>query len=402
MVVKYVAYTWEGQKVEGVLEVDREEEARELLQQDNLIPYRLVRVRASRSLVQLMPALFPVKPKDYIEFTRGLGSLLRSGIPIRESLLILRNQTSSLGLKEVLRRIVQDIENGERFSDACARHPSVFSGFYLRMLRVGEAGGGMDQTMLKLAETLEKRKLARDKVKGALTYPAISLVVAIGVATILITYSLPSLVELLESYGGTMPANTRLLLAIGEFVSDYRFHLLFGLAGSLVAGYFYLRTRLGIRTRDRLLLKMPIVGRVIMENNLFSLTSTFSALLEAGIPSVEALRLSGDSLNNVVLRERLVLVVEEAERGARLGPAFQQHWPSPPLLSQGIITGETSGNLLNTLHGLADYYEYEAGKSVAGMTELIQPAVILIVSLLVGFVATSVITGIYSSLQSIE
>ena len=299
-------------------------------------------------------------------------------------------------------RIVQDVENGVRFSDACVRHPSVFSGFYLRMLRVGETGGAMDRTMLELAENMEKRKLARDKVKGALTYPVISLVVAIGVAIILITFSLPSLVELLEDYGGTLPANTRLLLAMGEFVSDYRFQLLFGLAVSVVAGYLYLRTRLGIRMRDSLLLRLPVVNRVIMENNLFSLTSTYSALLEAGIPSVEALRLSGDSLNNVILRQRLALVVEEAERGTRLGPAFQQHWPSPPLLSQGIITGEMSGNLVSTLHGLADYYEYEAGKSVAGMTELIQPTVILVVSLLVGFVATSVITAVYSALENIE
>ena len=402
MVVKYVAYTWQGEKVEGVLEVDQKEEARQLLQQDNLIPYRLIRVGSSRSLVQLIPALFPVKVKEHIEFTRGLGSLLRSGIPMRDSLVILRTQTSSMGLKEVLRGIIKDIEGGERFSDACARHPAVFEGFFLRMLRVGEAGGGMDQTMLKLAETMEKRKLARDKVKSALTYPVISLVVAIGVAFILITYSLPSLVELLEEYGGQMPATTALLVSMGDFVGQYRIQLFFGLAASVVVGFVYMRTRLGIRTRDLLLLRMPLVGRVVMENNLFTLTSTLSALMEAGIPSVEALRLSGDSLNNVILRERLILVVEEAERGTRLGPAFQQHWPSPPLLSQGIITGEMSGNLVDTLHGLADYYEYEAGKSVAGLTELIQPAVILLVSLLVGFVATSVISGIYSALQNVE
>lgn len=139
-----------------------------------------------------------------------------------------------------------------------------------------------------------------------------------------------------------------------------------------------------------------------MRSNLFSLTATFSTLLEAGIPTVEALKLSSDGLNNVILRERLDRVTVEAESGARLGPAFREHWPSPPLLSQGIATGEAAGNLTHALAGLADYYEQEAAKAVSTATELIQPAVILLVAGLVGFVGTAVISGIYSAISSIE
>ena len=402
MVVKYVAYTWQGQKVEGFLDVDREDEAREMLQQDNLIPYSLSQVRKGRPLVQIMPALFPPSPKGLIEFSRGMAALIKSGIPMRESLNILRDQSSGLGLKEVLRRVIEDIESGTRFSEACEKHSSVFTGYYVRLLRVGESTGDMAATMQQLANALDKRKTMRDKVKAALVYPVISLMVAIVVAIILVTYSLPALVGLLTEYGGQLPANTRILIGISDFAEAYRMYLFGSVAAVAVAGWLFNRTAFGVRTKDRMLLKIPVVRGVTMRSNLFSLTSTFGTLLEAGIPSIEALKLSSDGLNNVVLRERLGRVTAEAESGTRLGPAFREHWPSPPLLSQGIATGEAAGNLTHALNGMADYYEQESAKAVSTATELIQPAVILLVAGLVGFVGTAVIAGIYSAISSIE
>lgn len=384
------------------MDVATEEDARQLLQRDQLIPYRLSQVRPRRSLVQIAPSLFLPKPKELIEFTRGLSSLLRSGIPMREGLAILREQSSSLGMKEVLRQIIDDIENGDRFSDACARHPKVFTEFYASLLRVGEASGSMAVSLQQLSETLEKRKTMRDRVKGALVYPVVSLIVAIAVAIILVTYSLPALVGLLTEYGGQLPANTQLLITVSDFVQAYNLHIFVTLGSILLVGGAAVRTRPGARLRDRILLKVPIVSEVLVRSNLFSLTSTYSRLLDAGIPTIESLELSSESLNNVVLRERLALVTQEATSGTRLGPSFRMHWPSPPLLSQAIITGEASGALSEALHGLADYYEQEATRAVSAATELIQPAVILVVAALVGFVATAVISGIYSAIGTVR
>jgi type IV pilus assembly protein PilC len=317
-------------------------------------------------------------------------------------MVTLRDQSGSLGLKEAIRLIIQDIEGGDRFSDACSRHPGIFSAFYVRLLRVGEATGGLASVMERLTETLQKRKGMRDKVRSALTYPMISLVVAIVVAIVMVTYSLPALLGLLTEYGGTLPRNTQILITIADFFAVYRIHVFLGFGGVAGVMWIYLKTKRGIKLRDRVILRIPVVGKVVMQSSLFSLTSTFSTLLEAGIPTVEALRLSEDGLNNVILQERLDRVIEEATGGARLGAAFKQHWPDPPLLSQGIITGETSGNLPDALNGLTTYYEQESARAISSATELIQPAVILLVSLLVGFVATAVISGIYSALNSIE
>ena len=231
MVIKYVAFTWQGHKVEGVLDVATEEEAREQLQNEQLIPYELETVRPRRTLVQIAPGLFQTKPKELIEFTRGLSALLRSGIQLREALVILREQSSALGMKEVLRRVIEDIEGGQRFSEACAKHPSVFSDFYSSLLKVGEAGGGMAVTLTQLAETLEKRKAMRDRVKAALIYPVISLVVAVAVAIILVTYSLPSLVGLLTEYGGTLPAVTQMLITVSDLVETNSLKIFAGTGG---------------------------------------------------------------------------------------------------------------------------------------------------------------------------
>ena len=402
MVIKYVAFTWQGQKVEGVLDVATEEEAREQLQNDHLIPYQLATVRPRRTLVQIAPGLFQPKPKELIEFTRGVSSLLRSGIQLREAVEILREQSSGLGMKEVLRRVVEDIEGGQRFSEACGKHPSVFSDFYVSLLRVGEAGGGMAVTLQQLAETLEKRKLMRDRVKAALVYPVISLIVAVVVAIILVTYSLPALVGLLAEYGGTLPTNTQMLITISDFVQTNNLKLFVGMGGTVLVLVTFVRTRIGARLRDHLFLKIPVVSEVLMRSNLFSLTATFSRLLDAGIPTVDALALCKESLNNVILKDWLDNVTQEASSGTRVGPSFRLHWPTPPLLSQAIVTGEVSGSLSDALHGLADYYEQEATKAVSAATELIQPAVIIVVAGLVGFVATAVISGIYSAIGTVR
>lgn len=402
MVVRYVAYTWQGDKVEGVLDVDREEEARAMLQREDLIPYELVRVRPLPSFSSLAPVLFHPKPQEVIEFSRGLAALIRSGIPIRDGLTILRGQGGGMGMKEIVRQLKVSIENGSRLSEACANHPRVFTGFYVRLLRLGEATGKMPESLQQLADILMKRKAISEKVKAALIYPGISMIVAILVAVVLLVYSLPAIIDLLTEFGGDLPLATRLLVEVSSFVQAYKMMIFVALACLIVSVWLVSHAQRGRQLVDRYFLKIPIAGKVVMQSNLFSLTSTFGTLLRSGIPSMEALRLARESLGNVALRERLDLIINDVEGGMRLGTAFRQHWPDPPLLSQGIITGEATGDLPSALDNMAEYYEQEAARAVNGATELIQPAVILLVAGMVGFVAVAVVGGVYSALGAVQ
>ena len=305
-------------------------------------------------------------------------------------------------MKAIVRQIIESIENGTRLSDACATHPRVFDNFYVRLLRLGEATGRMPESLQQLADTLVRRKAMRDKVKAALAYPAISMAVAILVAIVLLVYSLPAIIGLLTEFGGELPFATRLLVQASDSVQAYKMMIFVTILGLMIGGWVTSRTMLGQNLIDRCVMKLPLFGKVVMQSNLASFTSSFATLLRSGIPSMESLRLSRQSLGNAVLRGRLDRIIRDVEGGTRLGVAFREHWPNPPLLSQGIVTGEATGDLSESLKHIAEYFEQESSRTVSGATELIQPAVILLVSGLVGFVTIAVVGGVYSALDPIE
>lgn len=402
MAIKYEAYTWQGEKVEGVLDTDSEQIAYERLQQDQLIPYRLRIQRRRRSLVQLFPNLFRPAAQDVIDFTRQMASLLKAGVSLRRGLAVQRDSTRNLGFKYALGQVIEEVEAGGRLSDACARHKGVFPELFVRIVRVGEATGGMGPSFRQLTETMTKRKAIRDKVQSALTYPAISIGVAIIAGVVLTTYSLPSLTGLLEEFGGTLPFATRVLISIAGFLESYGLIMIASMfaVGLVVAAFF--RTRTGARILSRMLLNLPVVGKVLMNSSMFFLTTNLKTLLEAGLSPIEGMKMAGEGMTNVTLRERLEEVTRVASEGTKLGEAFSQQSIFPLILSQSMVSGETSGGLADTLSGLSDYYELETEKSVTWATDLIQPVVIVSLAALIGFVAIAIVAGIYSTIGAIK
>ena len=391
-----------GEKVTGVLETDSEETAYGILTGEELVPYRLRPVRSS-SVVQLVPALFKPKAQDLIDFTRQLASLLNSGIPLRRALVVQRDQARSPGLKEALTQIVQDIEEGSRFSEASSKHTTIFSDLYLRLLRVGEATGGLPMTLQQLTNNMQRRKTVADKVKRALIYPAISLLVAIVAAYILITFSLPSLPSLLKEFGGELPIATNILITVSDALELYALFFIVPVVALAVLASALMRTPTGLRLRDHVLLTVPVVGKILLASNVFFLTTTtLSTLLRGGAPPIEAMNLAEQGLSNTVMRDRLKRVTQKASEGTKLGEAFGEDSGFPPILAQAVITGEMRGSLVDTLSGLSDFYEDVTDRTVSGATELIQPAIIILVAGMVGFVAIAVISGIYSTLGSVS
>ena len=402
MAIKYEAYTRLGEKVTGVLDTDSEEAAYNLLEQDDLIPYRVRPVRQSRSLAQVMPSLFQPRSGDVVDFIRQLASLLNSGIPLRRALTVQRDEARSLGLKEALRRVLQDIEAGSRFSDALSRHPGVFPDLLLRLLKVGEATGTIPDTLKQVAADMQRRRAITDRVKKALTYPAISLGLALVATIVLVTYSLPSLTGLLKEFGGEMPTATRALIALSDVLRDYGLYIIGPVIGAAVMVVLAMRVPLVGAARDQFLLHVPVVGTVLTASNMFYLTNSLSTLLGAGVPPIEALRLSGSGLGNAVFRLALRRVTSKTTEGMRLGQAFSEEKVFPSIIAQAVVTGETGGSLADTLGGLAVYYEERTERTVSGALELLQPMVIIIVASIVGFVAIAVISGIYSTIGSVK
>ncbi len=402
MAIKYEAYTRLGEKVVGVLHTDSEEAAYNLLEQEDLIPYRLRPASGGLSLYRMFPTVFNPSSQDIIDFTRQLAALLNSGIPLIRCLMAQQGQVSNTGLRHALAEIVVAVEAGKKLSDALGEQSHIFPDFYVRMLRVGEATGGLPFVLNQIGDTLQRRKAVTDRVRDAAVYPAFTLLVALVAAILLVTYSLPSLTTLLSEVSGDLPISTRVLIAISEFCGTYGSAFLVGFAVVAVVIFVALRTEFGRAATDTVLLRLPVLGRVIVANNMFALTSILSTLLRAGMSPVEALKLTQTGMANAYYRRRLGRVIDRATAGTKLGEAFGEDGGFPAILSQAIITGETRGRLDDTMSGLSEYYEDVTRRAAGGITELVQPVIILFVAGVVGFVAVAIISGIYSALGSVR
>jgi type IV pilus assembly protein PilC len=399
--VKYEAFTWAGGRVGGELEAETEAAAYEALKGERLVPSRLQELRPRRPLVQVMPALFKPKDQAVIDFTRQMSTLLRSGVPIRSALSGLHEGARGAGLREALRQVQQDIEGGMSFSAACARHRTVFPRFYMRLLQVAEAAGELSLILGQIAQLLDRQKVLRQRVKSALLYPAITLGVSVVSLFVLVTYSLPALVNLIGGFGGELPLSTRVLIQGAELLRAYGAYGI-GFALALGAGGVALRrTARGARVWDRALLRVPIVGRVVLLANIFTLMSTLGTLLRSGVPTVESLRLVGREASHAVVRESVGRVVAEVSAGRPLSDAFTGAAPFPPLVAQAIRSGESSGTLPQAVEGQAEYYERELDRAVAQAVEMIQPVMTLFLAGFIGFVGVAVLSGVYSTLGSI-
>ena len=402
MAIKYEAYTRLGEKVVGVLHTDDEEAVYDILDQEDLIPYRIRPAQSGFSLVRMFPTVFNPSAQDIIDFTRQLAALLSSGIPLVRCLTAQRGQVSNKGLKYALGEIVVSVEAGNKLSDALAEQSHIFPDFYVRMLRVGEATGGLPYVLNQVADTLQRRKVVTDRVRDAAVYPAFTLLVAIVAAIVLVTYSLPSLSSLLSEVGSDQPTSTRILISVSGFFGEYGAAILIGLAVLAVLIIVALRTEIGRAATDTVLLRVPVIGRVIVANNMFSLTSILSTLLKSGMSPVEGLKLTQRGMANAYYRRRLGRVIDRATEGTKLGEAFEEERGFPAIVSQAIVTGETRGRLDDTMFGLSEYYEDVTKRAAGGITELIQPAIILFVAGMVGFVAVAIISGIYSALGAVR
>ena len=403
MALRYVAYNWVGRRVKGVLDTNSEQDAYDRLEEEGLIPYQLKPVRPRRSLVQILPFLFRPARRELIEFTREMSSLISSGIPLHQALAAVREGPRSPGFKEALRRVIEQVEAGNRFSEACASVPALFPDFYVRVLRIAETTGALGISLNSLAEILERSRKVRNQVRSALTYPAITLAMAIVAGFVLITVALPSLLGFLEEFGDEdMPATTRALITARQYLLDYGTGSLIGVAGFVTAVFVFSRTPRGHQITDRLLLKLPVIGHTLVLSNTFAVTSTIATLLDSGVPPVDAIRLSRESVTNTVILRALTQIGDDVAEGDRLAVAFERQSVFPALLAQAVRTGEAGGTLRQNLMAISEFYENETERAVNAATELVQPITILIVAGIVGFVAIGIISGIYSSIGAVQ
>ncbi len=402
MVIKYIAYNEIGERVSGTLEIESTERAQEALSAANLIVLSLKKQLRAPSLAEAVPTLFGVKQADVITFTREITSLLESGISLLPSLRVLHELTEKKAFKDAIRALMREVEQGNSFSVACSKQPAIFSTFYVRLVQVAEETGELPKILREIVANMERQKALIGKIKKALTYPAIVLIVGLVAAFVLTTVALPALTKLLAEYKADMPLSTRMLIQLGDWSKAYGTYSMIAIAALSLLGWLHIKTPSGRKRWHGATLKIPVVGRVLHHSQMARLCSSLTTLLGGGLPTAEAIKLSIEATDNSVFQEGLTAVYGEVLTGSRLEPAIMKQKVFPRLFSQTVGIGEESGSLKTNMAGLATFYEQETDRLAGRATDMIEPAMIIIIGGVVGFIGIAIVSAIYGMISQIR
>jgi len=360
-------------------------------------------IAGGASLREFFPAS-SLSIKDQAFFARRLSFLITGEVPLLESLRILRKQTKSKQYGHVLDTVINDVSNGQYLSKSFGKFPDMFGEFAINMIRVGETSGILSQNLNHLADELSKKQALKRRIIGAMVYPCIITLATLGITLFLTVYLFPKLMPVLLSLHMALPLSTRIVIAISVFLREWGIALACFIALFVIAFIMALkRSERFSELFDQYILKIPIIGTLIQNYNLTNITRTLGMLLKSGMSLSVALRLTAETNNNLVYRKHLNAVGEAVKRGEEVSVHLAKY---PELfsdvLSQMIAVGERSGNLSDTLLYLAEFYEREVDDLAKDFSGLIEPAMMVFMGVIVGFVAISIITPIYGITQNLH
>lgn len=333
---------------------------------------------------------------DVATFTRQLATMINAGLPITEALLILRTQSKG-SMQKVVSQILADVEAGESLSDALGRHPKIFSRTYMSLIKAGEVGGVMDAVLTRLADNLEKEQEFAGKVKGALIYPAVIVTGMIVVSVIMMIFVIPRLLSLYADFNASLPLPTLILIGISNFFINFWWLVLLILGIGFYVFTLYNATPIGRRHVDMIRFKIPVFGNLQRQIVLTELTRTMSLMVGAGVPILEALNITSEVVNSPVVSDALKDAAKLVERGFPIAYSFGRHPEAFPfILSQMIAVGEETGKMDDVLTKISHIFEVESDEKVKGLTAAIEPIVMILLGLGVGFLVIAVILPIYN------
>jgi type IV pilus assembly protein PilC len=398
---RYVAYNQQKELVKGKVNAPTEAVALDLLSYGGL---KLLSLKESKPLInkeKVNAAFYKITPREVVMFSRQLALLIDSGFDIAASLDLLEDQISNKALKRIVGDVAKDIRNGLKPSQAMAKHPMAFSSLYCRTIAVAEETGNLEKSLRQMADHIEKNANAASKVRNALIYPVIVLVLAIMVIAVLVAFVVPSFETLYTSLDTELPLVTRILLGVTDVLTGYGLYMLLGLFILVVGIFIATRSDEGKYKRDQIMLRLPLFGRIIILSELARCAATISTLFRAGVPLPEIITLCANSSTNRVVAKGLVDVRQEMLQGHGLSRPMSQNPIFLPLMVQMASVGENTGNLDNTMDTVAQSYDMEATERTTMMTSMIAPLTTLLMGGMVAFIAIALVSTMYGIMGSV-
>lgn len=392
-VFKYSALSADGKNTDGSLEVTDQAAVIEWLRNRKLTPLHISEdvtapvSKGSRSAI---------RAKDILHFTGQLGALVEAGLPLIKALSNLKEQASNLNMVDLLSELVRNVKEGETLSASLAKFPKFFSGMYISMVKSGEMSGNLQGAMLRLTDILEANAELKSKVKSALTYPAVMIIVMIMSLIVMMTFVVPRFSAIFASMGGELPFPTRVLLFISHSMTKgWWVFLILGILLTLV--YIQLKKQPEVQEFiDRNIFRLPLLGNLFLKTNLSRISLTLSSLLQNGVPILHALNAIKEVSGNIYISNLIQEIILEVRQGEVLSQCFKKH-PDvfPSLFCNMVATGEESGELAKMLERTGKYFKKETDETVELLTTLLEPIIIVVMGLVVGFIVSAILLPIF-------
>ena len=400
-VFEYKALDGKGKKVSGLITADGPAAARIKLSQDLIYTTEIKEAKetAKKPLTETFLSSFPgfkrINPAEVTIALRQLATLVSAGLPHLECLNGLIEQTERPQLKRIFTQIREKVVEGSSLSDAMAAHPAVFSHIHVNMVRAGETGGALDLILRRLADFSERRMKLRRKMESAMTYPVFLLMISSVIILFLMSFVMPKVIGIFKGMELALPWSTRALIWITHFMKQFWWLICLGAAATLVLFAAWIKTERGGRIWDGIRLHTPLLGKLHHKAGIARFTRTLSILLSSGIPLVDSLEISRSSMGNRILEDAVKETVKYVGEGQDFATPLKNTGRFPPLVIQLVRAGEQSGDLEGMLSKAAEVYEDEVESTIASLTSIIEPGIIIVMGVVVGFMVMAILLPIF-------
>lgn len=379
-VFEYKGKSMGGTIVAGELKARNRAELERILRSNRIM---VSSVNRKASQIRL-PVSNRVKKVDISRFTRQFATMIGAGLPMVQCLEILSQQMESLAFRKIVAEVKDSVSSGSTLAEALGKHKKVFDELYCNMVEAGEVGGALDTILVRLATYREKADALTRKVKGAMVYPAVIVVVAVGVTGAMLTYIVPIFAKMFSSLGSTLPAPTQMVLDISEFI---RTNFWYGVLGLIAAGIgfrYWIKTDKGRLAFDKFKLKIPMIGALIRKSSVARFTRTLGTLISSGVSILDALETTAKTAGNRVVHDAIKKSVLSIAEGETITAPLKESGVFPPMVIQMISVGEKTGGLDDMLSKIADFYDEEVDAAVTALTSIIEPVIIVFMGTVIG------------------
>jgi len=393
IIFDYTAKDQKSVKVKGRVEAKDQEQALKILRERQLVVISLRDASAS-PLSALFGSMAKIKSRDLVTFTRQMATMINAGLPLTQSLGVLKNQANKQ-FSEMIGEVLRDVQGGSALATAMAKH-SAFSRVYVSLIQAGEAAGVLDTILNRLADTLEKQEDFRAKTKGALVYPMIVVIGMIIVSMVMMVFVIPKLTVMYEDFGADLPFATQALISLSGFMAKMWYVFILLMVGGAYGLMAWKKTPKGRFEYDKMLLKLPVFGNLRKKIILAEFNRTLSLLIGAGVTILDSLTIGSEAVGNVVYEQEIIKVAKGVEKGVALADTMTDALVFPLIVPQMVAVGEETGKLDEVLEKVASYFEAEAENLIKNLTTALEPLIMIVLGVGVAFLIIAIVMPIYN------